>query len=513
MANAFETEDRLVVPNWRSFGRTMAIGELGSFKPKTIEHKDQFSIEEYVIDFKLNRTIPHAADLIGAAIVNNKADDDYALEAARFIIDHQEKATHSQILLSEKILGRGPIEKDVLSTVRSLSGFDPDRYRQLIHETRIRLRAYPENPVLLVELSRYYSVIGEEESSIRAMKMAMHLASDNRFVLRSATRLFAHLHTEENNYLGYMQRVLSKNRITSFDPWLTSAEISISSAMGRNSKFIKKGLELIDSGKISPFNFTELASSIATVEMLNGSSKKSRNLFKKALIDPNDNSLAQLEWASAKDTQLNVIQENFDIKTKFEANALDNYYAGNYRQAFESTTEWFADQPISKHSVVFGSNLASTILKDQEGSIALLKAGLISHPNDQTLLNNLAYSYALENRTDEAAEQLSKIKLKGSDKATEICVKATEGLVAFRQGLFDKGRALYSESIKSAIEAKNKNLSNIAILNYAREEILQKTEYAASIMDIVAEIPDKTSHIETNVLKADIVDMYKKYKK
>lgn len=512
MANAFEIEDRLVVPNWRSFGRTMAIGELDSLQPTKKEPVDQFSIDEYIIDFALNRTVPHAADLIGAAVVNNKTEDSKVLDAAKFILDFQDKATPSQIALSQKILGKGPIEKDSLSTVRTLAGFNPDRYRQLIHETKGLLRAYPSNPILLVELSRYYSVLGEEKNSIQSMKTAIHLAKDNRFVLRSATRLFAHFHSEENDYLSYIQRILSKNRITSFDPWLTSAEISISSVMGRNSKFIKKGLELIDSGNISPFNFTELASSIATVEMLNGSMKKSRNLFKKALISPNDNSLAQLEWASAKDTQLNVVQDNFDIKTKFEAYALDNYYAGNFRQALSSTIDWFTDQPFSKRSIIFGSNLASTILKDQNSSIALLKAGLISHPNDPTLLNNLAYAYALDNRTQEASEQLRKLSLKGIDKTTEICAKATEGLVAFRQGFLDKGRTLYAEAIKKSFESQNKNLNWIAILNYAREEIMQKTEYVNSIMDIVYEIPDNTLHIETNILKADIVEMYRKYK-
>lgn len=513
MANVFETEDRRVVPNWRSFGKTIAIGELDSLNLSGMCPTDQFSIDEYLSDFAKHKTVPFAADLIGAALVNNKTEEGGVLDAAKFILDSHTKATSSQIALSERILGISSIKNNSPFTALTLDEFNPKIYQNKIHETKTLLRAFPANPILLVELSRYYSVLGEEKNSIQAMKMAMQLAKENRFVLRSATRLFAHYNSEQNDYLGYIQRILSKSRATSFDPWLISAEISISSLMDRSSKFIKKGLELIDSGNISPFNYTELASSIATLEMQNGNMKKSRNLFRKALLSPNDNSLAQLEWASAKDSQLHVVQDNFDIKTKFEAFALDNYYAGNYQEALESTMLWFTDQPFSKRSVVFGSNLASTILKDQNSSIALLHAGLVSHPNDPTLLNNLAYAYALDNRTHEAAEQLRKLPSKGLDKTTEICAKATEGLVAFRQGHLDKGRALYMEAIKNSYESQNKNLNWIAILNYAREEILQETDYVDSIKEIVYEIPDKTPYIDTNVLKKDIVDMLSNYKK
>ena len=62
---------------------------------------------------------------------------------------------------------------------------------------------------------------------------------------------------------------------------------------------------------------SELASSIGTVELLYGSNKKSRELFKKSLISPNDNTLAQVEWAATKDKNLDVDASGFNVEMNF----------------------------------------------------------------------------------------------------------------------------------------------------------------------------------------------------
>ena len=89
MANLFEHKDRRVIPNWRSFGQTTVLGELNSFQINSqfLDHKT--SIDEYIIDWKLNRTVIHAADLLSAAIINNKKEDKNVLEAANFILQNK----------------------------------------------------------------------------------------------------------------------------------------------------------------------------------------------------------------------------------------------------------------------------------------------------------------------------------------------------------------------------------------------------------------------------------------
>jgi tetratricopeptide (TPR) repeat protein len=519
LANLFEHKDRRVVPNWRSFGRSIVLGELNSFQIERTEPLEETSIEDYVIDFKINKTIIHASDLLSAAIVNDHRDHEVVISAAKFILKNSEKATKSQISLSQKILNNSP-EKDISLKFKEvgISNYsaiiNPFPLYEKIRATKELLRLYPNNAILYVELSRYYSILGQEKSSIQSMKIALHIAPHNRFVLRSATRLFAHYNTVQNNYLDYIHRVLKNSPLTPIDPWLASAEISISTIKGQNSKFLKKGMNLLNSKNISPFNFTELASSLGTVELINGSSRKSRDFFNKSLISPNDNTLAQIEWASTKDNRIEITQDNYNLAINFEALALDNYQNKEYEIALDNAIKWLSDQPYSKRPVMFGSNLASTIMKDQDKAIAIINAGLISHPYDPQLLNNLAYSLALEGKPNEALTELEKLKGKTNiDASTQICITATRGLAYFRLGQIDLGRHLYLEAIKKTKSISNQNLNWIAILNYAREELLHGSEESLEIMELVAKIPDKTDDLDVNTLRNDVINLHEKKKK
>lgn len=515
MANLFVHKERRVVPNWRSFGKTTVLGELDSFQINRINTLQETSIEEYLIDFNFNQTVYHAADLIGAALVNNKADIFQVSQAAKFILDNRQKATKAQIELAQTILYPKRVmdissRYDEIGISTFIAQIDPKPLYQRIKSLKDQVKKYPGNAVSYVELSRYYSILGQESQAVAAMKTALHLASNNRFVLRSAVRLFAHYDSENNDYIDYIHSILRNNFLTSYDPWLTSAEISIATIRGRNSSFIKKGLQLINSGQISPFNYTELASGLGTVELLNGSHKKSRELFKKSLKNPNDNSLAQIEWASTKDNSLEVAQKDYHVKMNFEALALENYQNNNFDEALDNAAKWFADQPFSKRPIMFGSNLASTILKDQNKSIAFLNAGLISHPNDPQLLNNLAYALALDDNPNEALKQLARIKPDSNlDQVTKVCIEATKGLALFRSGQAEIGRQYYQNAIKKTSEIGNRDLQYIAILNYAREEILQKAANLDGLMEIVDKIPDNTQAIEIRSLKKDVQQLFK----
>lgn len=518
MANLFEHKDRRVVPNWRSFGKTTVLGELNSFQLKPEFSKIEPNIDDYIFDWQINKTVIHAADLLSAAIVNNKKDGQFIKEAADFILINNSEASKSQISLACKILDK-PIENDLsakfteinLDTLPSL--ISPELVREKIRVTKELISSFPCNPILYVELSRFYSIIGQERQSIKAMQTALHLAQNNRFVLRSATRLFAHFNYSDNEYLDYIHNILRKSPLTSIDPWLTSAEISIATIRDRTSKFMKKGIDLINSKNISPFNFTELASSIGTVELLFGGTKKSREFFNKALLSPNDNTLAQIEWASTKDRLLDIDPSHFNVKMNFEALALDNFQNYQYEQAIDNTTKWFIDMPFSKRPIMFGSNLATIILKDQVKSISFLNAGLISHPNDPQLINNLAYSLALDNKPAEAFDQLNKIRyVTDYDEITNICLTATKGLACFRSGFIDQGRKLYIKAIEETNHIKNPELNLIAILNYAREEILIGSEYIAYVMDAVSKIPTDCNDIVVKTLRKDVIDLFEEYK-
>jgi hypothetical protein len=171
------------------------------------------------------------------------------------------------------------------------------------------------------------------------------------------------------------------------------------------------------------------------------------------------------------------------------------------------------DMPFSKRPVMFGSYIASIFKDDHLSSRNFLKAGLYSHPYDPQILNNLAYSLALENKLDDAYSYLNKIRSHHvMNDTTKICLTATKGLLYYRKGYVDFGRTFYLDAIKQTKSIRNKYLNNLAILNFAREEILRKSKYAEKLMNSVYKIPDDLIDRDINKLKKEVINLYDKNK-
>lgn len=146
---------------------------------------------------------------------------------------------------------------------------------------------------------------------------------------------------------------------------------------------MKKGIALVESNSFSPFMITELTGAIATTELLNGNRKKSRKMFRKSLVSPNDNSLAQIEWIlNSKDKDL-LDRSEIKVTTKcnYEALAISNFYKKNLVEALNNTCQWFCDMPYSKRPVILGSGIAD-FLDNRQLAIDFLKKGLIAHEGD-----------------------------------------------------------------------------------------------------------------------------------
>lgn len=511
MATIFENKDRRVIPNWRSFKKTANLGELDRIEIRGQKFPIKLSIDSYIDDYRENKNTANAADLISAGFVNGFEKDEAVVDAAEFILKNHKSSTKSQLSTAQRIL-HGKTANN-LDDIDSISFTDCDNYLDIksiwvrIHSLKQLLVNFQYNPVLWVELSRQYSIIGQKKQAENAMKIALQLAPDNRFIMRSAVRLFAHYQD-----LEFSHDIVRKNSLTNFDPWLASAEISLATIRGRTSRFIKRGIEMINSRSLSPFSVTELASSIGTLEILSGNRKKSRELFQKSLISPNDNSLAQIEWASKLDKQLEVNQDEYTVRYNYEAKALDNFNQKKLNIALNDTFHWFLDMPFSKRPVLLGSHI-SQLLNDKEKVRDFLNAGLISHPNDPQLLNNLAYSYALENKTNEALELIKSI---GSDdsieQTTKICLTATRGLIYFRSGFHEQGRGLYIKAIQDAKALNNEYYAWVASLNFVREEILINSEVVEPLMQSIAVIPENDDELYVKKLKKEVIDLYDELK-
>jgi len=507
VSNIFENKDRRVIPNFRSLAKTAELGELENPKiTRQIFHKKDLA--DYISDFENSGNLAVAGDLISAAFVNNITDDKKIIEAAEFILD-ETRATGTQKKIATKLLkrNRAPELNTTISKLDEFLSVNDGlrlRVRQRVSELRASISQFPFNPFAYAELARIFSIIGRQEDATKNILIARNLAPSNRYILRAYSRLLAHYDDIEQAH-----DVLKKNPVTKLDPWLMASEIAFSSLRNKSSNFIKKGLELIDSKQYSPFSISELASSIGTVELLNGSRKKSTSLFRTALIAPNDNALAQVEWADNKDHLFDLDITRFQAKNNAEAFTLNSYDNQDWKATIENAEKWFLDTPFASRPIMFGSHAASFFLNDQETAVKFCKAGLIANPNDPQIINNIAYAYALANDVSNAKHYLDKINVEQTVGAHKICLLATKGLVHYREGNAELGRALYLQAIEQALEEKNQYYYDLALMHLTREEIAVNSEHSNELVEKTSKINAKNS-LELSTMKIRVVEANKK---
>lgn len=494
MAFFFEEQNRLVIPNWRSFSNTAKIGELNGSRKLRIEKSFTPDITDLIEDWLENQTIGVAGDLLGTAIVCNKENDPNVIAAAKFIqsnknyISKELRNTAELILRDDKNINQPILDQDNFEAFQEKANLY--FIYQRIRHIKSRLHNNPSNSILWVEIARFYAILGQNEKAERAIKNAMNLSPDNRFILRSMARFFVH-----SGKTDYAHDFIKTLPITRYDPWITATEISLATKRGRYSKFIKHGTNVVKSSNFHPFNISELNSSLATLEM-NSSFKRSKKLFQDSLINPNDNVLAQAEWASHKDNKLLTVDPNdFDVSNTFEANARNSSDQGNWGEAVDYAKMWFLDMPFSRGAIMFGSEIAANNLNNHEEAAHIYKAGLTSHPNDPQMINNLVYSLCLENNINEAEIFLNKFDSIINTTYTEnrICMLATRGLYFFRKGYFELGDNLYSEAIELASENKNQKLANQAFVNYVREMKLANQVLEPHFLEKINELKEKSN--------------------
>jgi hypothetical protein len=189
-----------------------------------------------------------------------------------------------------------------------------------------------------IEVGRYYAILGQSAKAERAIKNALFLSPENRFILRNMARFFVHL---GNDGIAFAHDVLRKSKLTNSDPWLLSTEISLATLRGRNSKFVKQGLQIVESDSFNAINITELASALATVELKNDRVQKSKKLFR-IVRNPNDNSLAQAAWASQEGNNLFSLKSSkINLANSFEAKARDSAEKEKWEDAIEYSKNGF----------------------------------------------------------------------------------------------------------------------------------------------------------------------------
>jgi hypothetical protein len=130
------------------------------------------------------------------------------------------------------------------------------------------------------------------------------LAPDNRYVLRSLTRFWVH-QAEPDLALHF----LSKFAATRRDPWLLAAQMAAEDVAHKGPSNWREAKRILSAEQFSDFELTELAAAFGTLELQAGSHKLARKMFRRSLTAPTENSVAQVQWASRRDSMINVSHE------------------------------------------------------------------------------------------------------------------------------------------------------------------------------------------------------------
>lgn len=464
-------ENRQVIPRWRNFATTIKIGELDSVA-QTI--RAPIEIQEGLWTNKLqewrdNPASIFASDVLGCAIALGRSSE--ALEAAEYLIKSGTLAADS---------AREVAKRTIVAVAAStepefhLKHFRHEDLFPEIHHLRKLLRQEPRDAFGWCDLALLHETLGHANQAEWAMNVALSLAPENRFLLRSAVRLFLH-----HDDLDRAHHVVSTSQAGLHDPWVLAAEIAVVDARGQVSRNIKRAKKMLVAGKSSPRHLSELWSAIATVELRSGNIKHARRNFRESLVEPTENALAQAKWAARRIGHIDFGAELIEkTPLSHEVKAWDYFVKSEWQMALKESWRWFRDQPFSSLPPIHGSFIATTALEEHEEAARMARCGLVANPTDFLLRNNLVVALARAGRIEEAESEAARIRGSQLGIKERITWLATSGLIGIRNGAIVRGREYYLEAMKEAAAAREERLRIMAFLNLALESVSANLEQA-----------------------------------
>ena len=409
-------------------------------------------LQERIINWREGPNVVTAGELVGAALVDGR--EEHALDAASLLLSGESSATDALRELAQLTRKRVAQERG--------DGEPWPHYDSAKRQWRSRTRLYSASALAWVELSLLEVISGRERAARRSMSVALQLAPNNRHVLRSACRLFLHFGDPGRAY-----EIIVKCDAVRSDPWLMAAELSVAELAERGPKYFRKGRELVDQGATSPGQITELAGAVGTLELVAGRRKNARDYFKRSVIEPTGNALAQAEWASPSFGGELVEQSYFDRgRETEEAVALQHVNKEEFHRVPDACDAWGRTEPYAVRPFELGSSV-SALIEDYERTRKTVEMGLRIHPKSGMLLNNYAFALANLGELDKATRVLDRIV---SKEGTEWAVReANRGLVAMRRGEHDLGVALYRNAINDFGRRGHTRGADVASVYLARE--------------------------------------------
>ena len=485
MAVFHEDKERRVIPRWRGFYNTVASGELSPLQMLD----ERLPIQKNILarrmkDWDENRSISFAADLVATGIT--LGEESYVREAAEFMLSARARPSETAKRLAMHVLDPNMIVQLMPNHVET-EEFQ-SVVRSEIHKLRVQLYEEPRNAFLWTNISRLYTNLGCAEKATHAIEVAISLAPLDRFVLRSAARLFVH----QDDY-GRAHDILRYNERVNHDPWLLSAEIAVAGAARRRSRLVKHAKNILDSDRFSVFHLSELASALSTLDFEAGKDRHGRKHLKKSLEKPTENSIAQAAWLQRQFFGVTVGQGNQNWPTSHEALAWEFCRNAKWKETISESLEWLYDQPFSSRPATLGSYIAAVPLGSYEESARIARLGLTANPNDFTLLNNFAFALGHVGKVQEARQVFKRIRVSTLSSEQRFVWLATNGFLHYREGKPIDGRKMYMQALEKQGKATDEKRRASAFIWMTLEELrigsMEAPKYKREILELAKNLP------------------------
>ena len=455
MSSPLDDPVRRMVPRWRPWRETARLGLLTpSRSTRTPLAASVSEVDLAEAEWVQNRTIGYAGDFMGIAVSNGCLNR--AVEAAEFVMGLP-RVPRALMALAEDILSG---DEATLMPPPELPGLDESRSR--ITSIKAYLKRCPRDALTWMDLARQYFVLGQRKSARRPVEIALALAPNSRFVILTASRCFLAL--EEPDRAHAILRACERVKA---DPWILAAELAMTQVLSRTSDLIKTARRTVKAGQIPTFHLSELACALGSVEMEGGSRRTTRRLFEVGLTDPTENSVAQAEWVLRSNNGIQIEPGRHAVARQYEARAWSQLRDEHWQESVDAAKMWLRDEPFSGRPAKFGSWVAQVVTGDFETSAEFAKVGLDVDPADSLLLNNLAVCLANLGHVRKARKTFDRIRPAVAKAASEATYCATQGLLGYRQGTIEEGRACYAHAVRCARTQRERVW---ALLYWAREE-------------------------------------------
>lgn len=314
--------------------------------------------------------------------------------------------------------------------------------RKEVANLRSALRANPNNPLALLDLAQFQLAGGQKKRAERTLSSALSLSPDSRIALRTLARLHVHNSEPEKAHA-----LISKHLRTAFDPWLMATEIALAEVADLPSKFAKRGFKFVRDKEASPAHFSELAGALGSSELKAGNVRRGRDMFRLALLAPNDNVMAQaVTNQNVLGLDLSAPQQKTALISAHEAQTIMAWNSLDCDNAELHGLVWHQEEPFSSRPLQFLTSLYAA-QRNYQAASTLARRGLLSDPKDPSLIANLAYVSACMGNAETSERLLYKLISFKQPRYIGVAL-ATAGLMAMQEQSWDVGDEFYETAMR-----------------------------------------------------------------